>query len=229
MILGLIFPQVQIYAQERQVLKGLVLQEETPVSDVHIKNQSSGEYTISNTNGSFEIAVKVNDTLWLSHVSTKALQKVIRQKNINSKFLTLRLDTQINELEEVEVHAQPKIDAVSLGILQHPIKELTFNEKRLKTASSGFFLFDPLINAITGRTKYLKQVVDNDKKIENIEKLREKYSPFLKKELKIDDTEIERLLIIAVERENIQKAISVHNDGEVKLYLLELWNEVKNE
>ncbi len=169
-------------------LEGKVLFNSNGIPDVHIMNTSAGKATISNEEGRFTIDVTIGDTLLFSAVQYKRRSLVISPSIVQSKIAYITLEEFVNELDEVVVRPynlsgdliqdmqQMKIDPVvtasTLGLPNAYVKPLMQSERLLREASLGPFSigmltsipFNPLINAISGRTKMLKKRVARDKK-----------------------------------------------------------------
>ena len=68
--------------------------------------------------------------------------------------------------------------------------------------------FDPVINAITGRTKRLKKYIKFENKINNLNFLEENYTDYMRDNLKIDEQVIGIFLVHLIEDEKISELIS---------------------
>jgi len=71
------------------------------VEGIHVLNQTSKLNTVTNTNGEFVIAVKVNDTLLFSSIKYILQEIVITEKIHRQKTFVIKLEELINELDEV--------------------------------------------------------------------------------------------------------------------------------
>ena len=155
------------------------------VEGIHILNNSSNTFTISNSKGQFSIPAKLNDTLAFSGVSYELKNLVVTEKIIDSKSLTIYLTEKINALDEVVVGkiltgdlssdlansgVERNINFYDLGIPGYAGKPKSQTERRLYTAGDfkpihllallgGSLPLDPIFNAISGRTKLLKNRV----------------------------------------------------------------------
>ncbi|MBU3821912.1 carboxypeptidase-like regulatory domain-containing protein [Flavobacteriaceae bacterium XHP0103] len=155
------------------------------VENVNVVNVTSHMYAITDVNGKFYIEVKLNDSLRFSSLLHKTKTVVIDQNAIATKNLTIYLEEQINELEEVvvggtltgdllydvkNIDAKPPINFYDVGIPGYTGRRLTQSERRLRQAGefkpimlvgllAGSMPLDPIINGISGRTKMLKERV----------------------------------------------------------------------
>jgi hypothetical protein len=151
---------------------------------IHILNISAEEYTVTNRNGGFEIATKINDTILVSSVQYIPKTVVVTQSIISSGFITIKLEDRVNELDEVIVgkvltgdlmsdiensDAKPDINFYDVGIPGYTGKPLTQKERRLREADGGKFVYyyglvatiniHKILNRISGRTKKLKRIL----------------------------------------------------------------------
>lgn len=139
----------------------------------------------------------------------------------------------INELEEVALTNVQEINAVSLGIIPREIQTLSVNERRLAEAGDfkwtqllgligGSVPVNPILNAISGRTKKLKRNIVVENKIRNIAIL-EGYANYMKNSMNLTDAQIGKLISLAVEEENIQQVLGSNNENQVHIFLIDSW------
>jgi len=165
-----------------------VLHNSLPVEDVHIINKNLEKYTITDEKGNFNLLVKVGDTVVFS-----AVQFQLKSIEVFSQEpLEVVLIERINELEEVVLYnnlsGDPARDMVNsevkkpinfydLNIPGYTGRTLTQTERRLNeaTTGAGILPLNPIINAITGRTKMLKRRAALEKISINIDRMQELY------------------------------------------------------
>ncbi|RAJ14616.1 carboxypeptidase-like regulatory domain-containing protein [Olleya aquimaris] len=160
------------------------------VENIHILNKTSLTNATSNKEGKFTIKAKVNDTIIFTAVQYKTLVKVVNSEEISSKTVNVFLEILTNELDEVFLveplsgnleddilnsNTKPDINFYDVGIPGYKGKQKTQAERRLFEAGelnvkdvllgmlSGNIPLNPIMNAISGRTKKLKEIV----KLEN--------------------------------------------------------------
>lgn len=185
-------------------LKGQLLAK-GEVEGIHVLNNTSQTFTISNRQGEFSIPVKLNDTLAFSGVSYEIKKVVVSQTMINTNELTISLTAKTNVLDEVVVGkiltgdlssdmvnsgVKRDINFYDLGIPGYKGKPKTQSERRLYTAGDfkpihllsllgGSLPVDPILNAISGRTKLLKHRVHLENKDKCIDRTKSNLSQIL--------------------------------------------------
>ena len=185
-------------------VKGQILANDD-VEGIHILNNTSKTFTISNSKGEFSIPAKLKDTLSFSGVSYELKKVIVNHNMIHSKVLTIYLTEKINALDEVVVGkiltghlnldlansgVKRDINFYDLGILGYTGQPKSQSERRLYTAGDfkpihllallgGSLPLDPIFNAISGRTKLLKNKVHLESQDECILKTKANLSEVL--------------------------------------------------
>ena len=156
------------------------------VENIHVINKSQKKYAVSDIKGQFKIEVILNDTLVFSSVQYKLESIIVSAEDILAKKMTVTLEPNVNELEEVVVgkiltgdllsdlknsDVKPKINFYDVGIPGYLGKPKTQSERLLFEADGGSLIktggggikgggvglnFYKILNKITGRTKMLK-------------------------------------------------------------------------
>ena len=140
----------------------------SPLEGVNITNTSSKVMAVSDQYGHFSILAKEGDILSFSLINYEHLRKFINKQEFNLGSIAVNLTPKTIELNEVVINKHSNITAENLGIIPKDQVKLTTAERRLQTAGEfkpimllgllgGSVPLDPLINAITGRTKMLKK------------------------------------------------------------------------
>ncbi|MEM9001528.1 MAG: hypothetical protein AAGB24_14795 [Bacteroidota bacterium] len=169
-----------------KILNGKVVAKGDDVTGIAIQNISSRKATITDFEGHFSIRVQLNDTLVFSAVQFKRKVLPIDQILMETNFITVPMEEFVNELDGVVVqpydlsgdltqdigglHLQKDVSAEALGLPNAHQKIPTQSERKLQQATYGKFNLgmllspplDPIINAISGRTKMLKNRVKTD-------------------------------------------------------------------
>lgn len=157
------------------------------VENIHVLNKTSKQYTTTNSQGRFKMLVKRGDTLTFLSIQHKQKQVLINQEILNAKKINITLEERINELSEVILgkiltgdlgsdittfEEKPALNFWDVGIPGYKGKPKTQSERRLyeATTGAGIIPLNPILNAISGRTKKLKKRV----KLEAIDELMDK-------------------------------------------------------
>jgi len=156
-------------------IKGKV-ESNVDVENIHVINKTAQVFTITNRNGEFEITASLNDVIVFSSIQQKSKSVIVDKNMILFKALRVTLEEQINELDEVivgkiltgnlfldvqNIEGDPPINFFDVGIPGYTGKPATQSERRLNEATTGggIIPLNPILNAISGRTKQLKTQV----------------------------------------------------------------------
>ncbi|WP_308990582.1 hypothetical protein QLS71_003770 [Mariniflexile litorale] len=168
--------------------------------NIHVINKTGLVFTITNSKGEFKILVSLNDTLSFSSIQHQPKIVVVDKNMLLFKAMRITLDEQINELDEVlvgkvltgnlllditNVKGDAPINFYDVGIPGYTGKPATQSERRLSEASSfnpkaggslggvgGSVSATAIINAISGRTKMLKNRVEIEMKEELMQSIK---------------------------------------------------------
>lgn len=170
-------------------LEGKVYSDDGDVAATHVLNTTTERAAITDSNGYFKITVTLYDTIVFSAVQYKRKEIVITQSILESKFINVPLENALTELDEVivmpynltgdmgrdadRIVIDPVVTASTLGLPNAYVTPMTKAERQLFAATANPYMsFDPLINAITGRTKYLKNQVKREKAYSRTERVK---------------------------------------------------------
>ncbi|MEO9510867.1 MAG: carboxypeptidase-like regulatory domain-containing protein [Flavobacteriaceae bacterium] len=180
-------------------LRGKVYHKDKDVVGIAVQNITSNKAVITDFNGNFSIPVRRNDTLVFSAVQFKRKVLPITEALFNASFITVPLEEFVNELKEVVVRPynlsgdlgqdldklqlKKDVSAEALELPNAGVPIITQSERKLQQASFGKFNvgmiltppLDPIINAITGRTKMLKNRVKVDKAYARTQRVQDFY------------------------------------------------------
>ena len=180
-------------------LRGQVVSLGGDVVGVVVQNTASQRAVITDIGGYFAIDAKLNDTLVFSAVQYRRKILPVTQVLLNTSFFTVSLEEFVNELDEVVVKPynltgdldkdlenltlEKDVSAEALNLPNADVKIITQSERKLQEASSGMYSIsrplavglNPIINAITGRSKMLKNRVKVDKKYARTQRVQEFY------------------------------------------------------
>jgi hypothetical protein len=219
-------------------LKGKVTNLGIGVSDVHVMNTSSNKATITDEEGLFSISAKINDTILFSAVQFKRKALVVSVAMLESSSIVVPLEEFVNELDEVVVRpynlsgdlsmdmnnltTEKVYVASTLGLPNAYVKPITQGERKLYEATTGGGLLplNPIINAMTGRTKYLKKVLASQEKYARTIRVREYYADSLfVKYLKIPESKIEDFMYFCEVDESFSTVVDSRDKLKIWEYL----------
>jgi hypothetical protein len=154
------------------------------VEGIHVINKTASKFATTSASGTFNISVKLNDTIIFSSLQYKITAVFVSSEHILQKKMIVKLEEQVNVLDEVIVgkvlsgdlefdvqnsDVEKPIDFYDVGIPGYTGKPKTQSERRLHEADAGKMIpyvglgfgvnFHKLMNAISGRTKMLKERV----------------------------------------------------------------------
>ncbi|WP_299782758.1 carboxypeptidase-like regulatory domain-containing protein [uncultured Formosa sp.] len=186
---------------------------EDDLENIHVINKTSKTFTITNQAGAFEIPAKLHDTLEFSSIQYNSLDVVVDATVIFTKTITINLKAHVNALDEVIVGKiltgnlmldignstdEPEINFYDVGIPGYMGRRKTQQERLLEQAGEfkpkmllgvlgGSLPVDPIINALTGRTKTLKKHVAFERNDDLITKIRQRLSVLFFSEHPLDE------------------------------------------
>lgn len=224
----------------KKVLRGRVTSVDKDVVGVVVQNISSEQAVITDLDGNFAIQVQQNDTLVFSAVHFLRKTLPVSESVFGSSFVEVPMQEFVNELKEVVVRPfnlsgdlnqdvgqlklEKDVSAEALGLPNAHQRIPTQSERMLQTATYGKFNLgmilspplDPIINAITGRTKMLKNRVKVDKTYLQTQQVQNYYADSLfVSTLKIPMEKIDDFMYFCEVDENFQTVL----DSEDKLKL----------
>ena len=217
-------------AQGQSTIHGRVMHDTIPLVGAHVLNMHNNAITTTDANGYFSLSARENSTLKISYVGMQTTFHKVVKADFGFSGILIAMKEDVNQLEGVEVSKYRKITAQDLGILQHKPIERTFAEKRLYSAThsgGGVLSIDLVVNAITGKTKILKKVVANEKNLIVAEYIVAHLSDFMKKDLKLNEEEINVLAYFVMERPDFHDLVRKKDNKPMEFLLIEAWSEYK--
>lgn len=216
----LLFVSQIVVSQNDSIIKGKIIVETNDNEGITIVNISNKTNTISGKGGYFKIKAKVNDTIMFSAIHLVGKKHIITKKDFGKDLLFIKLDIYTRHIQEIMVTNADDITAESLGLVPKGQKKYTPAERRLKTAGDfngqfGFntaFGIDPLINAISGRTKQLKAELEVERKEFLQYKINTNFdSEYIMNQLHIPEEYVQGFVFYIVEDEELKNAAKAKN------------------
>lgn len=90
-----------LYGQNFKLLSGKVDHSNLSLSGIHVINLSRANAVITDASGFFEISVQVGERILFSGIQFKSKELIVSQSVFDSEYLTVYLETFVNELDEV--------------------------------------------------------------------------------------------------------------------------------
>ncbi len=191
-------------------LEGRVQSTDKDLADVYVMNITAKRTTITDANGYFTIRASLNDSLVFTALQYKKKVVVVSIEMLYSKNIVVPLEESITQLDEVVVmpynltgdmsrdlrflDVGPITTASTLGLPNAYVKPPTKAQRELfeATTGGGIVPLNPVLNAISGRTKMLKHRVARDQKYGRTQRVRAFYADTLyTKRLRIPEEKIE--------------------------------------
>ncbi|SHJ06738.1 hypothetical protein [Algibacter luteus] len=202
-ILGLIFWSISAFSQSTNLIDILGRVDSTSeIENIHVLNKTAQKFTITDRNGHFKIAVKLNDTLTFTSIQHFNKEVLVTKEILANRVVYVKLDEKINELDEVvigkvltgnlmsdigNIEGEAPISFYDVGIPGYTGKPATQSERRLKEAGdfkpkmllgvlTGGLPLNPILNGLSGRTKRLKNRVKLEEKEALIQSIKARLS-----------------------------------------------------
>ena len=170
-LLLLIFP---VFCFSQEIIKGKIKIGAPEVSGILVVNLNNESEAKTDAFGRFSVRAEIGDLLIIdaAHIHKK---RYIVQENDFKKEIEIEVEALPVEIETIEI-TRSNITSESLGLVPKEQKRYTPAERRLKTATDmelmvgfGFtFSFDPILNALSGRTKMLKKELEIERFNRNV-------------------------------------------------------------
>lgn len=204
-------------------IKGQVSSNGIPLEGINITNSSTKIMVVSDSYGAFSILAKEGDILNFTAVNYEDLRKYIKVQEFKMGTIIVDLTPKSIELDEVIINEHSGITAENMGIIPRNQVKLTTAERRLQTAGDfkpimllgllgGSMPVDPLLNAISGRTKMLKKELAVEKKEFLIAKLERLFEDkYYIETLKIPEEYIKGFQYYCVEDQDFVRSLNEKN------------------
>jgi hypothetical protein len=171
--------------QDVQLLQGRVVFGTDGIAGVFVINSTTGKETRTDGSGNFTLEAKSGERLAIYSPKIVTREFMLNNDSFKTSPYVITVNYQAYELDEVVI--EESINSESLGLVPKGQKQLTPAEKKLRTAGDfkpiqllgiigGGMQFDPILNAINGKTKMLKKAVETEKKVLLMEKIDNLYS-----------------------------------------------------
>ncbi|MDB0603355.1 hypothetical protein PL373_19915 [Tenacibaculum maritimum] len=232
LLFTLLFILSVTFAQEgKHLIKGKILLQNIPVSDVHITNKNTKAGTISNNYGIFEIYASKGDSISFSHVNLRNKTLVIDAKKLDIPFFIVPLTEKSIILNEVVVGENKSIFYIDKNIASHStdINAITLKlpyakkikknkETPIKINAGISFSLDHILSQVSGISKRIEAANKMAKEDELLSAIRKYFTD----DFFITDLSIKKAYINHFLNYCIDKNIIYHYKKENQLKLVEI-------
>ncbi|KGO92101.1 hypothetical protein [Flavobacterium subsaxonicum] len=224
------------FSQERKPLNGRVVNGTAGISNVFVINKTLGAEVTTNSTGNFIISAKAGDKIVVYSNTLEVREFAISEACFLDNPYVLSVNYKPYELEEVTVTASA-ITAESLNIVPKNQRKYTPAEKKLYTAGDfkwidllhilgGSMPFDPVLNAINGRTKRMKEGIATEKKETASDYIDGLYTEDeIINGLKVPKEHVQGFVYYAIENPAVAAATRADNQSLVRLLMIDLANK----
>jgi hypothetical protein len=186
------------------------------VPAVYVINKTAGSETKTDVKGYFNLSAKEGDALIIYNSRIIVREFALTEDSFKTSPFLITVNYNAVELDEVVINKYGKIDAESLGLVPKGQKKYTVAERRMYTASAfsigSIVTLDPIINAISGRTRMLKKALETEKKEFAIEGMKSVYGEDeIMEKYKIPKENIRGFLFYLAENKEFTAAIKARN------------------
>lgn len=236
----------QSIASQSFEIKGKV-SSSASVENIHVINKTAQIFTTTNALGEFTMVATLNDTILFSSILHIPKEVVVSKDVILNKALTVTLQEQINQLDQVVVgnvltgdlqsdiknaDTDVPINFYDVGIPGYKGKPATQSERRLHEAGEfkpkmllgllgGGIPLNPILNGISGRTKELKERVRLETNDALLRGIKARLSQSFFSVYKLDDSKRADFFYFCQEDKNFRARCEGKTDIEVFEFLKE--------
>lgn len=210
------------YAQDRKNLQGRVIATGSPAQNIFIINKNTGTEVKSASDGTFTIPAKIGDRITAYSNTTQVREFAITAHSFSQNPYTIEIDPIGTDLDEVVVTG---VTSESLGLVPKNQEQFTPAERKLLTAGSGRMNpmgLDPIINALSGRTKMLKKAFESELKETLAKKINSLFTDEEFERFGLTKETAKGFIFYIVEDIRLKDAVKAGNTEMVRLLLLEL-------
>lgn len=208
--------------EDEKTLSGAVLIDSTGVAEVLVMNVTQKTATVTDEKGVFVILAQPGDQLKISSLQTGEQNFYLTEQDFAEELYIINLSVNVTLLQEVEVTEYRSINAKSLGIIPEDFRSYTPAEKKLYTARNGL---DRILNAISGRTKKLKEALAVEGQLHDMERIQAYFSDAKLHRLRIPETHYRGFLVYLYDNKDFMKAFKSKNSKLIDFLSLDLANK----
>lgn len=215
----------------RRILKGKVVANAKDLEGIYVVNLATEKGTVTNSGGYFTISASVCDTLMFSNLQFKAVKIVLSEDDFCQELLFVKMQSLMNQLNEVMVFQYKNINAVALGIIPKGQRSYTPAERKLKAATdydphiglNTSLTIDPLFNLFSGRAAMLRKELEVEKKEILLRQIDNMYNKeYFVKNLKIPEEYVKGFQYYILENTSFVRVLNAKNKSMATFLMGEL-------
>lgn len=123
----------------REMLKGQLVTESVSLEDVLITNKTANTAAISKNDGTFQISVRVNDTLIFSGFNFPRQLLILNEADLKFNVLKIKIESQATNLDEVIINPNALSGDLKKDNENIKVTRLTANVDNLKVMDRMYF------------------------------------------------------------------------------------------
>lgn len=227
LLLLFLLAAISAFSQERKTITGRVVAGDNGVGGVFIINKTAATEVKTDYKGFFDLTAKPGDRLIIYNDKIIVREFTLTDESFKVSPYVISVNYNSYELEEVVINKYNHINSESLGLVPKGQKRRTVAERRLYTAgafSVGTVIgLDPIINAISGRTRMLKRALATERQEMSFSNIKGIYSDEeITANYKIPKEQINAFLYYLVENQEFLNALKAKNKTYSDFLLMEL-------
>lgn len=227
----LFFTKIAFSQSDDKLITGKVIAEGIDISAINVVNLVNEKSVLTNEKGEFKIFAKTDDLLIFSSDRFEYKRKIVGREDYESGTIKVEMVAKPAQLEEVVIVKYKDIKLEDLRISSAK-KHFTPAERKLYTAGDfkpihllqilgGSMPFDPILNAINGRTKRLKKEITIEKREFRLQEMEEMYhDDFYIQTLKIPKEDIMGFKYFLTEDEDFATVLLSKNKSLIQMYVI---------
>ncbi|MDV6169099.1 hypothetical protein R1T16_11750 [Flavobacterium sp. DG1-102-2] len=229
----LFFMTIAATAQERHTLSGKIVANDAGVPNVYIINKATGREVSSDYDGRFMIEARPGDKIIAYNTRIIVREFSLLPDSFKENPYIISVNYNAYELEELVINKNGRLNAESLGLVPKGQIKRTVAERRLYSAGTftvGTIIgLDPIINAISGRTKMLRRAYETEKQETVFSNIKNIYSDEdITRQYNIPKENINGFIYYLVEQQEFKDAIKQGNKQFIDFLMMNMAKKFLN-
>lgn len=222
-----LFVTFTAFSQERKTVLGRVVAGDNGVGDVYIINKTAATEVKTDYKGYFNLTAKPGDRLIVYNSKIIVREFTLTDESFKTSPYVISVNYNSYELQELVINKYSHINSEALGLVPKGQLKRTVAERRLYTAGTftvgTVIALDPIINAISGRTRMLRRAYATEKQEFSIDNIRGLYDDEeITANYHIPKEQISGFIYYLVENKEFEAALKAKNKPYVDFMMMEL-------